>query len=214
MGSPPATLCLLQPGRPGAQLSAAPDQRSRTDHGPCPLPFDNAWPVNRGCRRPSRPGGRLEPSSAHEKLRTLPHSRHTRGYTAAGVRSNTHTLLHLLRRRQRQPVPVPDSTRQRTRREHRPAAGRPELPDRAPPVPFHAGPEPAPFPAADQGFCRQQGLPYCQASLAGSYAQALRHPHSVGRPPGPPAGPGPRRSDGPRRLTPEALHHDPSALEH
>jgi fatty acid desaturase len=31
-------------------------------------------------------------------------------------------------------------------------------------------------------FCRQQGLPYCQASLAGSYAQALRHLHAVGRP--------------------------------
>ncbi len=42
-------------------------------------------------------------------------------------------------------------------------------------------------------FCRQQGLPYCQASLAGSYAQALRHLHAVGRSPGPPGGPGPRR---------------------
>ncbi len=30
-------------------------------------------------------------------------------------------------------------------------------------------------------FCRQQGLPYCQASLAGSYAQALRHLHQVGQ---------------------------------
>jgi fatty acid desaturase len=42
-------------------------------------------------------------------------------------------------------------------------------------------------------FCRQQGLPYCEASLAGSYAQALRHLHAVGRPPGPPGGRGPRR---------------------
>jgi fatty acid desaturase len=42
-------------------------------------------------------------------------------------------------------------------------------------------------------FCRQQGLPYCQASLAGSYAQALRYLHAVGRPPGPPAGPGPHQ---------------------
>ena len=42
-------------------------------------------------------------------------------------------------------------------------------------------------------FCRQQGLLYSQASLAGSYAQALRHLHSVGRPPGPPAGPDPHR---------------------
>jgi fatty acid desaturase len=32
-------------------------------------------------------------------------------------------------------------------------------------------------------FCRQHGLPYCQASLAGSYAQALRHLNTVGRPP-------------------------------
>ncbi len=29
-------------------------------------------------------------------------------------------------------------------------------------------------------FCRQHGLPYCQASLLGSYAQALRHLHAVG----------------------------------
>ncbi len=29
-------------------------------------------------------------------------------------------------------------------------------------------------------FCRQQGLPYAQASLVGSYAQALRHLHAVG----------------------------------
>jgi hypothetical protein len=30
-------------------------------------------------------------------------------------------------------------------------------------------------------FCHQHGLPYCQASLAGSYAQALRHLHAAGR---------------------------------
>jgi fatty acid desaturase len=29
-------------------------------------------------------------------------------------------------------------------------------------------------------FCRQHGLPYAQASLLGSYAQALRHLHTVG----------------------------------
>ena len=29
-------------------------------------------------------------------------------------------------------------------------------------------------------FCRQHGLPYCQASLIGSYAQSLRHLHAVG----------------------------------
>jgi fatty acid desaturase len=30
-------------------------------------------------------------------------------------------------------------------------------------------------------FCEQQGLPYCQSSLAGSYAQALRHLNTTGR---------------------------------
>jgi fatty acid desaturase len=30
-------------------------------------------------------------------------------------------------------------------------------------------------------FCLEQGLPYCQASLAGSYVQALRHLDAVGR---------------------------------
>jgi fatty acid desaturase len=30
-------------------------------------------------------------------------------------------------------------------------------------------------------FCQQHGLPYCQASFAGSYAQALRHLHAAGR---------------------------------
>jgi fatty acid desaturase len=32
-----------------------------------------------------------------------------------------------------------------------------------------------------RGFCQQRGLPYCEASLAGSYAQALRHLDVVGR---------------------------------
>jgi fatty acid desaturase len=31
-------------------------------------------------------------------------------------------------------------------------------------------------------FCRQHGLPYCQSSLVGSYAQALRYLDTVGRP--------------------------------
>jgi fatty acid desaturase len=30
-------------------------------------------------------------------------------------------------------------------------------------------------------FCEQKGLPYCQSSLAGSYAQALRHLNTTGR---------------------------------
>jgi fatty acid desaturase len=33
-----------------------------------------------------------------------------------------------------------------------------------------------------EAFCRERGLPYCQASLAGSYAQALRHLNTVGKP--------------------------------
>jgi fatty acid desaturase len=32
-----------------------------------------------------------------------------------------------------------------------------------------------------QAFCQQRDLPYCQTSLAGSYAQALRHLDSVGK---------------------------------
>ncbi|HEY3957252.1 MAG TPA: acyl-CoA desaturase [Streptosporangiaceae bacterium] len=32
-----------------------------------------------------------------------------------------------------------------------------------------------------QEFCQQKGLPYCQASLAGSYTQALRHLNTTGR---------------------------------
>jgi hypothetical protein len=45
-----------------------------------------------------------------------------------------------------------------------------------------------------EAFCRQQGVPYGQASLAGSYAQALRHLNTVGRParPGTPALPAAR----------------------
>jgi fatty acid desaturase len=37
-------------------------------------------------------------------------------------------------------------------------------------------------------FCQQRGVPYCEASLAGGYAQALRHLATVGRRPGPAAG--------------------------
>jgi fatty acid desaturase len=36
-----------------------------------------------------------------------------------------------------------------------------------------------------RAFCEQHGLPYCQTSLVGSYAQALRHLNTVARP-GPP----------------------------
>jgi fatty acid desaturase len=37
-------------------------------------------------------------------------------------------------------------------------------------------------------FCQQQGLPYCEASFGGSYAQALRYLNTIGRPPRPVAG--------------------------
>jgi fatty acid desaturase len=33
-----------------------------------------------------------------------------------------------------------------------------------------------------RAFCEQHGLPYCETSLAGSYAQALRHLNAVARP--------------------------------
>ena len=33
-----------------------------------------------------------------------------------------------------------------------------------------------------EAFCQQHDVPYCQASLAGSYAQALHHLNTVGRP--------------------------------
>jgi fatty acid desaturase len=33
-----------------------------------------------------------------------------------------------------------------------------------------------------RAFCAQHGLPYTQASLFGSYAQAIRHLHTVGTP--------------------------------
>jgi fatty acid desaturase len=33
-----------------------------------------------------------------------------------------------------------------------------------------------------RAFCRQHGLPYTEAGLFGSYAQAVRHPHGVGAP--------------------------------
>jgi len=38
-------------------------------------------------------------------------------------------------------------------------------------------------------FCQQRGLPYCEASLGGSYAQALRYLNTIGKPPRPIPGP-------------------------
>jgi fatty acid desaturase len=34
-------------------------------------------------------------------------------------------------------------------------------------------------------FCQQRGLPYCEASFGGSYAQALRYLNTIGKPPAP-----------------------------
>jgi fatty acid desaturase len=33
-----------------------------------------------------------------------------------------------------------------------------------------------------EAFCQQHGVPYCQTTLVGSYAQAIRHLHATGRP--------------------------------
>ena len=33
-----------------------------------------------------------------------------------------------------------------------------------------------------RAFCQQHGLPYTEASLFGSYAEAVRHLHAVGAP--------------------------------
>ena len=33
-----------------------------------------------------------------------------------------------------------------------------------------------------RAFCQEHGLPYTEASLLGSYAQAIRHLHAVGTP--------------------------------
>jgi fatty acid desaturase len=38
-----------------------------------------------------------------------------------------------------------------------------------------------------RAFCEEHGLAYAEASLVGSYAQALRHLHAVGTPPRPAA---------------------------
>jgi fatty acid desaturase len=48
-----------------------------------------------------------------------------------------------------------------------------------------------------EAFCKQQDVPYCESSLAGSYAQALRHLNAVGRPARP--APRPRREPGLKR---------------
>src|SRR5205823_4595208 len=76
----------------------------------------------------------------------------------------------------------------------RPRAGRPELPDRAPPVPLHAPPQPAALPGPDQGVLPAAG----PALLPEQPAGLLR--------PGPPP-PQLRRQDSPaphRRAGPAA----------
>ena len=46
------------------------------------------------------------------------------------------------------------------------------------------------YQALIEAFCRQRGVPYCRSSLVGSYSQALRHLHAVGRPARPAAAAG------------------------
>ena len=36
-------------------------------------------------------------------------------------------------------------------------------------------------PLVVRAFCAQQGLPYCEKGLAGSYGDILRYPHAAGR---------------------------------
>jgi hypothetical protein len=50
------------------------------------------------------------------------------------------------------------------------------LNDRSPPVPEHAPLQPAPRPAPGPGVLRQRDLPYAEASLFGSYAEASATP--------------------------------------
>ncbi len=47
--------------------------------------------------------------------------------------------------------------------------------------PLHAPAQPALFPGDDQGILRTAGPAYCETSLVGSYAQALRHLNTVGK---------------------------------
>ena len=63
---------------------------------------------------------------------------------------------------------------------------RPQLPDRAPPVPDHAAPNLRRAQPLVRAFCREHDLPYVEATLFGSYAEALRHLHAVGAPLRPP----------------------------
>ncbi len=60
-------------------------------------------------------------------------------------------------------------------------ARRPQLPDRAPPVPGHAPPGAAPLPTVVRAFCAQAGLHYCEKGLVSSYSEVLPHLHAAGR---------------------------------
>ena len=62
-------------------------------------------------------------------------------------------------------------------------AGRPELPDRAPPVPGHADARTcARRSRSSQAYCAEIGVAYELTGLIDSYRQALRHLHEVGAP--------------------------------
>ena len=84
-------------------------------------------------------------------------------------------------RQDRLPAPAgPDLTQRPRRLAHRLRPRRPELPDRAPPVPVHAAAEPAPGPAAGGRVLRRAGRAVLETSLLASYAQALGHLAAVG----------------------------------
>ena len=126
-GSPSARTSLAAVGGPpwpGAHLSAAPDRRPRTDLGPS----RHARPINRRfgvpsgpvavCRRP-RPirlagacmknSGPCRTSAIHADV------------PAAGVRSNTDTLLHLRKQHQCQQVAIKNRRRSHTADQDQPA---------------------------------------------------------------------------------------------
>jgi hypothetical protein len=117
MGSPPATLCSLGQAGQGAQLSAASDQRPRTDHGPCPHPSKYVAGES-GCRPPSRPGSRVEPHPRMKKLRThAAQPPYTRIYSRRGPEQHRYPTPPA-QTATPPATPGPYNTRQQTRREH------------------------------------------------------------------------------------------------
>ena len=79
------------------------------------------------------------------------------------------------------PAPAGDHLAQHPRQPaRRLRARRPELPDRAPPVPEHAAAVAARAQPLVRAFCAEIGVPYVECGLVGSYRQAVGHLHTVG----------------------------------